>query len=58
VVVFGGFGLLLLVGVLELWLRVSRATKEGKKITAGRAVRDKREAEWLAATIKQALGVS
>jgi hypothetical protein len=31
-------------------------TKEGKKITAGRAVRDKREAEWLAATIKQALG--
>jgi hypothetical protein len=105
-VVFGAFGLLLLVGVLELWLRVSRVaagnggltvasgylatgggrtlpasaiddvttritmqagarpyydivvtTKEGKKITAGHAVRDKREAEWLAATIKQALGV-
>ncbi len=105
-VVFGGFGLLLLAGVLELWLRVSRvvagsgsltvasgylavgggrtlpasaiddgttritmqagarpyydvvvSTKEGKTITAGRAVRDKREAEWIAATIKQALGV-
>lgn len=27
----------------------------GKKIRAGRAVRDKREAEWLAATIKNAL---
>ncbi len=29
--------------------------KNGKKIRAGRAVRDKREAEWLAATIKQAI---
>jgi hypothetical protein len=105
-IVFGAFGLLLLVGLLELWLRVSRVaagngsltvasgylaagdgrtlpasaiddvttritmqagarpyydivvtTKDGKKITAGRAVRDKREAEWLAARIKQALGV-
>jgi hypothetical protein len=105
-IVFGGFGVLLLVGVLELWLRVSRVaagngsltlasgylvpgggrtlpastiddvvpritmqsgtrpyydivvvTKAGKKLTAGRAVRDKREAEWLARTIKQSLGV-
>jgi hypothetical protein len=29
--------------------------KDGKKTTAGRSVRDKREAEWLAATIKKAL---
>ncbi|HEX3233413.1 MAG TPA: hypothetical protein VHR41_04415 [Gemmatimonadales bacterium] len=105
-IVFGGFGVLLLVGVLELWLRESRVvagngsltlasgylvtgggqtlpasavddvttritmqsgtrpyydivvlTKAGKKLTAGRAVRDKREAEWLAGTVKQALGV-
>jgi hypothetical protein len=31
--------------------------KSGKKVIAGRAVRDKREAEWLAATIKSALGL-
>jgi hypothetical protein len=30
-------------------------TKDGKKVTAGHAVRDKHEAEWLAATLKQAL---
>jgi hypothetical protein len=30
--------------------------KDGKKIKAGRGIRDKREAEWLAATIKSALG--
>lgn len=30
--------------------------KNGKKVIAGRAVRDKREAEWLAMTIKNALG--
>jgi hypothetical protein len=104
-IVFGAFGLLLVIGVLELWLRVSRVvagngtlavasgyvaaggertlrasmiddvttrigmqagtrpyydivvnTKDGKKVVAGRALRDKREAEWLAAAIKQALG--
>jgi hypothetical protein len=31
--------------------------KDGKKTTAGHSVRDKREAEWLAATIKEALGI-
>jgi hypothetical protein len=31
--------------------------KDGKKVTAGRSVRDKREAEWLAATIRSALGI-
>ena len=31
--------------------------KDGKKMAAGRSVRDKREAEWLAATIKKALGI-
>jgi hypothetical protein len=31
--------------------------KDGKKTTAGRSVRDKREAEWLAATIKKSLGI-
>jgi hypothetical protein len=31
--------------------------KNGKKVIAGRALRDKREAEWLAATIKSALGL-
>jgi hypothetical protein len=95
----------LLVGVMELWLRVSRVvagngsltvasgyiiaggertlpasaiqdvttrigmqagtrpyydvvvnTRDGEKLIVGRAVRDKREAEWLAATIRQALG--
>jgi hypothetical protein len=30
--------------------------KDGKKVTAGHSIRDKREAEWLAATIKKALG--
>jgi hypothetical protein len=29
--------------------------KDGKKVTAGRSVRDKHEAEWLAVTIKRAL---
>jgi hypothetical protein len=100
------FGLLLTIGVLDLWLKVSRVTvdagtvtvatgylepgrerkltaaevadvvaaigmqagktvyydvvirrKDGKKTTAGRSVHDKREAEWLAATIKKSLGV-
>jgi hypothetical protein len=103
-IVFGAFELLLLLFVLELWLRVSRVvagdgsltiasgylfgtkerswatseiddvttritmqaggrpyydivavTKNGKKATAGHSVRDKHEAEWLAATIKRAL---
>jgi hypothetical protein len=98
------FGLLLTIGVLELWLRVSRVMvaagtltvasgylvpgrerriaaadvadvvaaigmqagnvpyydveirrKDGKKLVAGRSVREKREAEWLAGTIKRAL---
>jgi hypothetical protein len=31
--------------------------KGGKKLTAGRSVRDKLEAEWLAATIKRAVGL-
>jgi hypothetical protein len=31
--------------------------KDGKKLTAGSSVRDKHEAEWLAVTIKQALGL-
>jgi hypothetical protein len=31
--------------------------KNGKKVIAGRAVREKREAEWLAMTIKSALGL-
>jgi hypothetical protein len=105
-VVFGAFGLLLVVGSLELWLTVSRVvvdkgsisvaqgyiypgsektiasaqissviakismqtgsvpyydvvlvTTAGKQIAAGRWVRNKREAEWLAATIKDALGL-
>jgi len=30
-------------------------TRSGKKVTAGHSVRDKHEAEWLAATIKHAL---
>jgi hypothetical protein len=100
------FGLLLLIGVLDLWLKVSRVTvdpgtvtvatgylepgrgrsltaaevadvvaaigmqagktvyydvvirrKDGKKTTAGGSVRDKREAEWLAVTIKKSLGI-
>jgi hypothetical protein len=105
-IVTGLFGLLLMIGVLDLWLKISRVTvdagtltvatgylepgrerrlmaaevadvvaaigmqagktvyydvvirrKDGKKTTAGRSVRDKREAEWLAATIKKALGL-
>lgn len=32
--------------------------KGGTKLTAGRSVRDKREAEWLAATIRNALLVT
>jgi hypothetical protein len=104
-IITGILGLLIFVGVLDLWLGVSRVTadagtltwaagylspgrertlhaseiadvtasigmkagatvyydvavvrKNGKKIRVGRAVRDKREAEWLAATIKNALG--
>jgi hypothetical protein len=31
--------------------------KDGKKVIAGRSVRDKREAEWLAITIKKELGL-
>jgi hypothetical protein len=105
-IVFAGFGVLLLVGAMELWLRVSRVvagdgsltvasgyiiaggeralpasaiqnvttrigmqsgtrpyydivvtTRDGKKVIAGRSVRDKREAEWLAATIRQAIHI-
>ncbi|MGH7526653.1 MAG: hypothetical protein ACREMX_08100 [Gemmatimonadales bacterium] len=105
-IVFGLFGLLLLYGALEMWLRVRRVTaasdsitvatgylaparersypvsdiaevttkigmqsggtpyydvilvrKDGKRVTAGHAVRDKREAEWLAARLTQALGL-
>lgn len=101
----GLVGVLILVGVLDLWLGVSRVRvdggtlawatgylipgrertlpksdiadvvvaigmqagttvyydvavvrKNGKKIKVGRSVRDKREAEWLAGRIKQALG--
>jgi hypothetical protein len=104
-VVTGLFGVLILIGVLDLWLEVSRVTvdagtltwatgylfpgreralhgseiadviastgmqagrtvyydvtvvqKNGKKIKVGHSVRDKREADWLAATIKKALG--
>jgi hypothetical protein len=100
------FGLLLMIGVLDLWLKVSRVRvsagtvtvatgylepgrertmtatevadvvaaigmqvgksvyydvvirrKDGKKATAGGSVRDKREAEWLAVTIKKSLGI-
>jgi hypothetical protein len=32
-------------------------TRDGKKVIAGRSVRDKREAEWLAATIRQAIHI-
>ncbi len=32
--------------------------KNGKKVIAGRSVRDKREAEWLALTMKKALGLA
>jgi len=104
-IVTGIFGLLILIGVLDLWLEVTRVTvdagtlnwakgylspgrdhgltaseiaevnaqigmqagttvyydvvvtrKGGKKIRVGRSLRDKREAQWLAATIQKALG--
>jgi hypothetical protein len=100
-IVTGLFGILIAVGVLDLWLEVSKVqvgdgtvsvatgylhprherrlsrpevsdvvaaigmqagntpyydVEIGKKVVAGRSVRDKREAEWLATTIKQALG--
>jgi hypothetical protein len=104
-IVFGLFGILLLVITLDAWLTVTRVTvepgsvtvasgylttgggktitageiadvtpaitmqgggtpyysvmivrKNGKKVSAGSAIRDKREAEWLAATLKKALG--
>jgi hypothetical protein len=29
--------------------------KDGKRMSAGRSIRDKREAEWLAATMREAL---
>jgi hypothetical protein len=29
--------------------------KDGKQIPAGRGIRDKREAEWLAGTLREAL---
>jgi hypothetical protein len=103
-IVFGFFGILILWGVLDSWLRVTRVAadssgvtvangylmsgagktitvgdvedvtaaitgqggstpyysvqivrKDGKKINAGSWIRDKREAEWLAGTIKGAL---
>jgi hypothetical protein len=31
--------------------------KNDKQVTAGRALRDKREAEWLALTVRNALGL-
>jgi hypothetical protein len=104
--VSGLFELLIFIGVLDLWLEVSRVVvdagvvtigtgylypgrertvsaaeiedvkpvigmrsgmvvyydvavvrKGGKQVLAGRSVRDKREAEWLAGTIKRALGL-
>jgi hypothetical protein len=104
-IVFGIFGVFLVIGMLDLWMGVSRVTvdrgmltlatgylhpgreravsaseisdvkaimamksgstpyydiavirKSGKKLRAGRAVRDKREAEWLAGIIKRAMG--
>ena len=103
-IVTGILGVLIFIGVLDLWLQVSRVTadagtltwavgylspgrehtlpgseiadviasigmqagttvyydvavvrKNGKKIRVGRAVRDKREAEWLAGVIKKAI---
>ena len=103
-IVFGAFGLLLAVAVLDAWLTVTRVTvgdgrvtvasgwlganrertlsaaevadvttkigaqagttmyydvtlvtTGGKRVAAGRGIRDKREAEWLAATIRAAL---
>ncbi|MEA2722970.1 MAG: hypothetical protein QOH59_741, partial [Gemmatimonadales bacterium] len=104
-IVTGLFGLLIFIGVLDLWLTVSRVTvdagtltwatgylvpgrertlhasevadviaaigmqagttvyydvavvrKNGKKIKVGSSLRNKREAEWLAGRIRQALG--
>ena len=104
-IVTGLFGVLILLGVLDLWLEVSRVSvdpgsiswakgyivpgrqntvpaseiadvttavgmqagntvyydivltrKVGKKAKLGRSIRDKREAEWLAGTIKKKLG--
>jgi hypothetical protein len=106
-IVFGLFGLLLLIGMLQLWFEVSRVvaergsvsvasgylypgreqtiasgeiaeittrigmqagsrpyydlmilSKRGKRIIAGRSIRNKREAEWLAVTLQQALGLN
>jgi hypothetical protein len=103
-IVFGAFGLLLVILVLDLWLTVTRVTagdgvvtvasgwlvprrertlrapevaevttrigsqtggtpyydlaietKAGRRVAAGSGIRDKREAEWLAATIMKAL---
>jgi hypothetical protein len=34
---------------------ITVVTKSGRRVTAGRGVRDKREAEWLAATMRSAL---
>ena len=104
-IITGIFGVLILIGALDLWLQVSRVSadagtltwavgylspgrertlhgseiadvvasigmqagttvyydvtvvrKNGKKIKVGHSVRDKREAEWLAAAIRNALG--
>jgi hypothetical protein len=104
-IVFGGFGVLLAVAVVDAWLSVTRVTvgdgrvvvatgllrpgrerllravevadvttrigtqaggtpyydvvlvtTAGKRVAAGQGIRDKREAEWLAATIRSALG--
>lgn len=104
-VIFGVFGILILVGVLDSWLKVTRVTvapdgvtvahgylaagagrmipageitdvatritmqagntpyydvtivqTDGKRLSAGNGVRDRHEAEWLAATIRSALG--
>jgi len=104
-IITGLFGLLMLIGVLDLWLEVSRVTVDagtltwatgylfpgrehalgaweiadvtasigmqagatvyydvtvvrnnGKKTKVGRSVRDKREAQWLAGTLKKAVG--
>jgi hypothetical protein len=34
---------------------VTIVRKNGKKVSAGSGIRDKREAEWLAATLKESL---
>ena len=106
-VIFGLFAVLILLGVMDLWMGVSRVSvdagtvtlatgylwpgkertlraseiadvaarvgmrsgrtpyydvvlvkPDGKKVHAGRSVRDKREAEWLAGTIKSALSTN